>query len=1084
MHFFADHTALPNQNASDKYGPDGGTSTDLYNVSARFELPNGTTVKAFACQSGSLFIRQSSVHSDLVNVIIKPHNPTTPNTSFLRVKYYIYRGILKSSLLNSGGTEITPEATSNNEFIARFWDERASFSNPEDPDATLIGYDNYLTSPIPGNTQVDDVFGNHLTTSQYIGSRHVNEGEWFGDFGGTNSGVHKIDFEVLIDEGEEVTTTLDYVGTGHHNSATDKYQINLSLQNDLTKRRMREQILSFIDPAAFFGLFYTSGVNFSEYSGGNKSTNLTNTIEQDPQNSNQPHADYIYTKFLSKFETKYTIYLDVRSEKGYSYNFYHNYDDQQGSHHNIQINDDLSGHTSQQYGTHGWPIVIIANKTQTPTGSNTDKNQLKFKLRLDGVEKPLILLENTGIRNANNTSATDNHSLWIASRNTPLPLLPDPRPTATADLYTNEVIFHVPNKGAAASKNYVSYYIQLYYFKQEHDENPVSTVMPSSRYFNNAFLEIDRLILGSYNSPWSIGSSQNPIRCSQSIESPKLQLVRQVAPLDNGTGYFEFFAKSGAYWDMEGKANTPTNHPGRVLLHSSVFKLSNAYHSDKVFLPTYSKKFDLNDNYEYQNSVLRSNLDIICREHTINTETVKLLGINNYVATGPNEVTNKYKENLMLLGLTHDELIAIYEFSTGLAYASFHRFIYLDPDTNNPLADDNNMRYYKYTVKIQGIGTSTNAAGVNEIALVTPQLNSQDIIVYSRDNQFFHSKDFSDQEEPTTRENQIEMHIYHDGVIKINDNIDLSLVRKRVLSTRDTLADDNTVTNDQSAVQQIHYYYHEDNTANEAPTHIASFDIVMANKMAKYGRNNNSNTVPNDYTFSINYQTPTTDFGVSAGSSYKHDTLGHIYTTARSGSNTAGLYHNKSKTIFLARVDDATIDDSDLINNGQFSFDDTFRFFGDISLTGMIIGAMVNETNNIISEGLAYGDGSCYPSQNHVNGFAFDTNYLNNNQNDANFINRLASFGFRTFLIGYSKTTLETTTNNTLNGNQLLTDTDRTITVRRDGHPGYVTDSNGNYVLDANGNKIVKNSLHDSHLHSERFEVFTGEKDWPIEPAE
>lgn len=1038
MHFFTEHTVLPAQNASDKYGPDGGTSSDLYNISARFELPNGNTAKAFACQDGLMLVQQSSVDSDLVNILIKPNEPPK---SYLQVKYYIYRGILKSSLISE--SNITPADSSNNELIARFWAEN---ENHPDPKAYLIGFGDSL----PDSTDIEDIL--LCTVSGTVEPIYVKEGEWFGDFGGTHeTEEHPIDFEVLIDNAEEVITTLGYLRNGFYNSNTSKYQINVTSKTNLEKRRLKEQVLSFLDPAALFGMFYNEGyVNFTEYSGSKvvKSTN-----------SNSGSPLYLYTVFLNKFETKHTVYLDIRSDRGFSYNFYGNYDDQTINNSNIKIGLGKATVTAQKYHTNDWPIIILSQAQDwTGTSPVPNKNRIGFQLRLDDVEQPLIFLEDISIRDG---SASSN---WIKKD----ALLPKPLPVTTADLYTKENKIHFPNKDSGTTRNNVARYIKLYYFRQNHSQTPSSTVMPSSKYFNNAFIELDSLILGTFKSEDIPGTTENPIRKNKAIESCKNHLIHQKLNETDGTGNFAFCAKSGAYWERTGAPIFGGGeYPPRVLLYTTIYK-EDENNSEKKFLPTYNRKFNLHENPLFEDSKLRNNMDLICRSYKIDNNDIKILGINWYSESGRKDISKNHKENLMLLGLTHEELTAIYE-TTGLAYDDFHRYIYLDPDSGNPLTSDapENMRYHKYTIRIQGIASTTNGGGTNEIGMITPQLDEQDIVVYSRDNQFFHSKDFSEQETVSPRQNQIEMHIYHDGVIKITDNIDLSLVRKRLLSTREALIDDNTIANDQSLVQQIHYYYHTQENQHQS-IHIANFDIVMADKMAKNGRNNRSHIVPGGYALLINYQTPTIHNGVDAGSSYRHNTNRHIYTTARSGGNTAGLYENQSKKIFMVRVDDAIIDDSNLINDNQFRLVNTFRFFGNLPIVAALIGALVNETNNITSEGLAYGDGSCYPSANHVNGFAMDTGYLkNSNQNNANFMSRLHTFGFRTVLIGYSKTTLETTANaiNNLRNARII----------RDAFPGYKT-----ILVNGVPTQVVKDTLHDNHLHSENFIIRNGVKELPL----
>src|SRR5690606_19035105 len=132
-----------------------------------------------------------------------------------------------------------------------------------------------------------------------------------------------------------------------------------------------------------------------------------------------------------------------------------------------------------------------------------------------------------------------------------------------------------------------------------------------------------------------------------------------------------------------------------------------------------------------------------------------------------------HKENCMLLGLTIDEMISI-KADTQLS-DKHQRFIHLESLAGNPQQDNNNNGYFAYTIRLQGFDNNQHAD------IVTPQHNGNDIIVYSRDNQFFSSYAFSEDEDITTIQdgtalpNRIEFRIYHDGIVKITDNLDLTL---------------------------------------------------------------------------------------------------------------------------------------------------------------------------------------------------------------------------------------------------------------------------------------------------------------------
>lgn len=286
---------LPTQNTADTFAPDGNNPTNKFNITSRFQLTE--QAKAFACQDSLMLVQQSSVDNSLVNVILRPIEGL--KIPFSSVKYFVYRGLLKTSFIS--GTEIIPQETSNSEFIDRFWTEWNNYKttsnqpNLTDPSPQSFGYDNSLT----GSLNVENIYDNSQTDVRTL---LVKEGEWIGDFGTS----FKIGCEIIM-EADHLNFDLDFMRAG-------KFQIDVTGLTGLELRAKREQILSFIDPAAFFGLHYYSGVQISSYSGSTKTTVKKNQSE-------------VYSLLLdNKFATKNNVYLDIRSEKGFSYNFYQNYE--------------------------------------------------------------------------------------------------------------------------------------------------------------------------------------------------------------------------------------------------------------------------------------------------------------------------------------------------------------------------------------------------------------------------------------------------------------------------------------------------------------------------------------------------------------------------------------------------------------------------------------------------------------------------------------------------------------------------------------------------------------------------------------
>jgi hypothetical protein len=478
-----DHSQLPTQASADTFAPDSSDPTNKFNITSRFQLTGQT--KAFACQKSLMIVQQSSVDSSLVNVILKPIEGL--KIPFKSVKYFVYRGLLKNSFIS--GTAITPQATTNAEFIARFWtnwnDYKTNTNQPNltDPTPQSFGHDISLA----GSLEIENIYDNSQTDVRAI---LVQEGEWIGDFGS----AFKIGFEIIT-EADNITLDLDFL-------RAEKNQIDVTGLSGLALRAEREKILSFIDPAAFFGLHYETGVSISTYSGTNKTT------EKKKQND-------IYTFLLdNKFATRNTVYLDIRSERGLSYNFYQNYDD--GSGNNIKIGNSTTTPTEQSYSMNEWPIIFI----NTPLTTADENNDIKINLRIDDNTKPILFFQNTNFLGNNNQSR-------FLRENDVL--------NGSAVDWSKDLTFKFPNTGAGSSKENVAYYINLYYFRQEHNLSSPSTVLKNETYFDSAFCSVDLSNLADTNFLF------------QQVYNPDLIYLRGQFPGE--TAEFGYIADCGGIWD-------------------------------------------------------------------------------------------------------------------------------------------------------------------------------------------------------------------------------------------------------------------------------------------------------------------------------------------------------------------------------------------------------------------------------------------------------------------------------------------------------------------------------------------------------
>ncbi len=924
MHFFIEPDKLTVQADADKYGPEEAVvapatipnPTGVYNVTTRFQL--ATEAKAFACQDSMMIVQQSLVDPTLVNIILKPLSGESLKIQ-IDIKYYVYRGILKSSLIDSNNN-ITPTAVTNNDLINRIWN-----TPPSDTTCLTLGYN---STSLDGSIDIESVFDNSRTDIKPI---LVKEGEWFGTF----ATCDKIGFEVLLNT-NRFTVDLNYV-------RSEKHQVLTTGLTLFAEKAKREEILYFIDPAAFFGMHHNTGINYYDASSTNKKAKTVSTPQTSPK--------YIFSKLLNKFATKHRLYFDLRSEKGYSYNFYGNYFES-ATNHNIKIGYGNIAPVGQQYGTHLWPIIYFDN-VQT---INNSINKIRFQLRINDNIKPILYIQDNLYKLTRTNSKFTRIDELIG----------------TSTEWCNEISYAYPNTGSGVIRNNIPTYIKAYYFKEEHN---AQSPWKNKHYYDSAFCSIDIPNLGI------CGVNEGTVIGEDEI------YIREKLDITNGIGNFGFCAETGAYWDSS-----------RILFYSKMSYLNDSCKSGKSFIATYEEKMEF--NCQSYIDKLKPSLDIICREYSpvIGPSSIKVPGINSY--KDANGLLQE-KQSLILLGVSINELSAIKNTNSGtyngtvVTFSAGHqRYLFIEQVAStstyqNPeVCTDNNgdlIKLFVYKIKLQGFNL-----GGNRIEL-TPQYNAQDIFVYSRDNQFFSSNSFSLNIpiSTITSRNRLEFHIFSDGAIRINDNIDLSILY------------------DPLNLREIHYFYYNINNqhgknyylyvGNSATdTELCHFTFNLINRLKKGVKYTGTYPPPpanwTSYTL-IGY----TNSNVDANFSFKNDN-GDIITaggTSGTSTSTRRLYIRDSNQMTFI----VFIDESQLV---RFSFEETIRKYASLEVTAAFLGAYKQITNNIISRGFGMENGDSFPSYNHVNGLAIDTAYFYTFNDDIAFIEALHKFGFNSMTVGHT----------------------------------------------------------------------------------
>lgn len=934
MHFFIEHTVVHNnqqvrlsQSQGDmRFGPDPANPTTQFNITTQFQ--SIASRKAFACQRGMMFLQRDDNNSNLVNAIIKPIVPVKING--ITVKYYIYRGLNYSDffIADSGYFQndddrhyMIEASTVTSEFINSFWNAARKSHESEgnnDPlgriSARKVGYVHQL-HVYEGSFLVENIFN----SQDSVKSAFVEEGMWIGNFTvGSNIG-----FEIVVESDLKAVTLFDI----RRNSIID---ISSSSLSELKKRRIKELVLSYIDPAAFFGTHSDLGVNVSTYSGNIKSTVLIKGSD-------------LYINLISLFTNKNKVYLDIRSERGMSYNFYNTYLDDNSRNFTINGTDEL-------YGTDGWPIKIY----NAAVGHSNNRNMITFRLRTNGSDQPqltnegniqpVLYLENDKFSspdtsNQFNFFRLSNNNGWI----------------------TQQTLYY-PNVVEGNIRSNIANYIRLYYYIGKLDDIDQEESRPrdnhrlwSNKCYDSAFCSIDLEGLGNINIQNQYVQSSNPLYIEEKMQT-------------NGTGNFAFLAESGAYWDQE-----------RILFYTKALDKNAEKGSGKKYFRIRERN-PLTINNRQFDTILKPDFDILCKRY----DGINILGINYYKKGAGNNERVQEKEDLMLLGLTITELESI-KYAVRNFSENHPKYIFLERDHTDHLTDAaTGYRYYRYNVRIRGV----NNAGECVFADQDPVWGSQfpATVVYSRDNIFFSSDLFSRNEtlsegHTTPGDNIIKYEIHHNNNIYINDNIDLALVRKSRMINEHQVEPEADHLN--TTVQEIYYQYYGPDNAH--PVDIAHFNIVMANKMI---RRLGVTNIPDAYIENTDIIYTNRIDPSNAKRSFCHqETEDIIVTRNLSGRNQGTRYENLGKKIFMVHfVSELNNDGSDQrnqvftsTNNNLgliFSYYDTRRRFAHPHLAAIVFGAMIRTELAIDCTGFGFWDGTSYPSYNHVNGLGIDSKYF------------------------------------------------------------------------------------------------------------
>ncbi len=371
--FFTDQDLFATQIQTLGFGPlppDNPRAFDEYRVASLHTLPALSTAKAYALCKGQIFAQE--VNSTTVNLILKPSEQ--PGEGLSDVEFIIYKGIDRSSIFN--GNEVLTSSTIrlvekiNAAQLARLLSGAAP--------AAALGL-NLDSSEYADADRIEKLFYHNINnpSSDAFEPPGIDPGDSLGIFNPAQFGIEIICKRLGYSAPLAAARSVDHlIRVPYLPTSPQPTQAEAFLH-----WHQKEELLSYVDPAAFFGGMFTKGISC-------RVSTSPPPAPLEPPPSTPYNGNPLYDNVIQFFANKNIIYLDIRNERNHSFDYYNNYG------RNIEIGYGASSQlTSKNYYSDGWPLQRLNFGTGNifPTTDVGIKSILKLSMPLIA-ENPLPLL--------------------------------------------------------------------------------------------------------------------------------------------------------------------------------------------------------------------------------------------------------------------------------------------------------------------------------------------------------------------------------------------------------------------------------------------------------------------------------------------------------------------------------------------------------------------------------------------------------------------------------------------------------------------------------------------------------------------
>ncbi len=353
LFFFTDYNAIENpQSEKQAFGP-ALDKENQYLIENRFSLK--TDAPSIAVLDGIPFVQQTQ-DENIVNIILLPIS--NPSFNFPTIKFFVYRGIQKSSLFDDALIIQEPDDTWKSDNILKtIYDLQSQINadtgnSDQKPTAASVGY-HYSLEAEEQFLSDDFYLEKAIFRKDGVQLPLVKAGTQLGKFvgGGTEAGVQIVQDRLGYEPNLGFARALQ--------SIVEVAPLVDDTKENLFKHwHQKEAILTYVDFAAFYGCAAAHKQKIKVYTTG------TNTSEKKDAK-----------EIVELFYNKQVVYLDIRNDQNYSFDYYDNF----GKKIKVMYTQDDEEIAEEINYYDDWPIIRLNQKKVLESNTSSFEIQLPLK---------------------------------------------------------------------------------------------------------------------------------------------------------------------------------------------------------------------------------------------------------------------------------------------------------------------------------------------------------------------------------------------------------------------------------------------------------------------------------------------------------------------------------------------------------------------------------------------------------------------------------------------------------------------------------------------------------------------------------